>query len=208
MFILFGWGYQKEDYLGPIFNLQCSHCNNEGGWRLYKRSTWFTLFFIPIIPYDRKNILCCSTCSWGFVLSDEKTREMRPLAELNLAFVAGHITEDEYRRRDGLLTVEGRRLVLLPAHDEGVAEKEEGGEVTEGVDFESFQFQQWRQRLATAPDVLRLEASKADLVDLYNQRQIDFAAFHIILETYVQRKAQLTGQPMKDIWDSVVSKNG
>lgn len=32
--------------------------------------TWFTLFFIPVIPYENKHILLCEICSNGVVLGD------------------------------------------------------------------------------------------------------------------------------------------
>ena len=52
MFII--WGFRdlaKE--LGTVDYLHCSRCNNDSNWRLRKTTSWFTLFFIPIIPFRR-----------------------------------------------------------------------------------------------------------------------------------------------------------
>jgi len=52
--IIFGWGHQTIKNIGPTFKNHCSHCNNEDYWTLTKYTTWFTLFFIPVIPYSIK----------------------------------------------------------------------------------------------------------------------------------------------------------
>lgn len=37
-----------------------------------KKSTWFELFFIPVVPLSRKRILMCTICGWqAAVISEE-----------------------------------------------------------------------------------------------------------------------------------------
>jgi hypothetical protein len=33
-----------------------------------KVTTWFTLFFIPVIPYKRRYLLACPVCGFAYIL--------------------------------------------------------------------------------------------------------------------------------------------
>ncbi|KAF4615532.1 hypothetical protein D9613_002921 [Agrocybe pediades] len=43
---------------------QCPRCHNAAVVQA-KRSTWFELFWIPLIPLSRKHVLLCSICQWS-----------------------------------------------------------------------------------------------------------------------------------------------
>lgn len=77
MFIIFGWGRKTLKRHGPVFERQCERCNNTDNWVLYTRRTWFTLFFIPVIPYSKEHLVICPVCSYGFVISNEKFKELK-----------------------------------------------------------------------------------------------------------------------------------
>ena len=68
MFFIFGWGRQLKKKFGPVFKKMCSHCHNEDYWIFLRISTWFTLFFIPVIPYSWKYFLACPICEYGVYL--------------------------------------------------------------------------------------------------------------------------------------------
>ena len=55
--IIFGWNFQTIKQIGFVFKKVCEHCNNEEYWVLTRTITWFTLFFIPVIPYSFKFFL-------------------------------------------------------------------------------------------------------------------------------------------------------
>lgn len=95
--IFFGWGRQTTWNVGPVFQQLCSHCNNDDYWVLTRRITWFTLFFIPIIPYNIKYIVTCPTCEYGIQLDGKKFEEMRVIAENNTALINGIITPAQYK---------------------------------------------------------------------------------------------------------------
>lgn len=62
MFIIFGFGkVTRKDY-GMIINQQCPRCGNESGWQLCLIRKWFTLFFIPVIPYEHHYCMMCPRC--------------------------------------------------------------------------------------------------------------------------------------------------
>jgi len=40
----------------------CGRCNNHTARQIIKLTMWFTLFFIPIIPYSKRYLLVCPIC--------------------------------------------------------------------------------------------------------------------------------------------------
>ncbi len=97
--IIFGWGFQTIKNFGPAFRKLCDHCNNEEYWILTRIMTWFTLFFIPIFPYEVKHHLACPICKYGLVLNRNQISEIKPIAVANQLLIDGKITQEEYRLR-------------------------------------------------------------------------------------------------------------
>lgn len=97
--IFFGWGRQTTWNVGPVFKQLCSHCNNEDYWVLMRRTTWFTLFFVPIIPYNTEWLLLCPVCQYGIKLDGDQVKKFTPIAEANQLLMAGKITEEAYRAK-------------------------------------------------------------------------------------------------------------
>lgn len=97
--IIFGWGHQTIKNFGITFKNYCSSCNNEDYWQLLRITTWFTLFFIPIIPYKQKYFLMCPVCEKGIYLKGDKFDELRDLAEANTDLANNRITIQEYNER-------------------------------------------------------------------------------------------------------------
>jgi hypothetical protein len=62
MFLLFGLGKQTIKEMGNTDSIQCGRCNNVNPWKYRKYSTWFTLFFIPVIPYKNMYVKECPIC--------------------------------------------------------------------------------------------------------------------------------------------------
>lgn len=65
MFIIYGTkGFDKSlGNLGPIW--KCGHCNNESHFKVFRRMTWFTVFWIPLFPVGRKFFVTCPVCNYG-----------------------------------------------------------------------------------------------------------------------------------------------
>jgi len=97
--IIFGWGHQTIKKIGVVYKNNCSHCNNEVYLELARYRTWFTLFFIPVIPYKTKYFLGCPICQYGVTLSGDQLETIRPLAEANKLLIDGQISEAEYKRK-------------------------------------------------------------------------------------------------------------
>lgn len=97
--IIFGWGFRTIKNFGPAFKNLCSHCNNEQYWNLSRVMTWFTLFFIPVFPYEIKYHLLCPVCKWGIELNQKQINDIKPIAEANQLLIDGKISQDEYKIR-------------------------------------------------------------------------------------------------------------
>lgn len=64
MFILFGFGKQTVKYLASAGLRACPNCGNQREWSRLLIRTWFTLFFIPIIPYRTRTVALCPVCRY------------------------------------------------------------------------------------------------------------------------------------------------
>ena len=62
MFIIWGMGHRTTKIAGIAAESLCGRCNNMTARRVIKLTSWFTLFFIPIIPYRRQYLLVCPIC--------------------------------------------------------------------------------------------------------------------------------------------------
>lgn len=81
MFFLFGWGHQTTKNYGPTLPIRCPNCNNDTVWHLGRTKTWFTLFFIPVIPYRTDRYYVCEICAHGKLLDSAEFEEAVALNE-------------------------------------------------------------------------------------------------------------------------------
>jgi uncharacterized protein (DUF983 family) len=105
MFIIFGWGRQTRTEFGSTMLIQCPHCNNTKFWDLIKLRTWFTLFFIPLIPYSSEVLLVCPVCAHGLGLDDSQMAKAIQLNELTRKLLQEEMGQDEYLARASQIEV-------------------------------------------------------------------------------------------------------
>ncbi len=60
--IIFGFGDRKTEQLGSIGLMDCPRCHNSSEWPIHRQRTYFSLFFIPLIPYKTRFLLSCPVC--------------------------------------------------------------------------------------------------------------------------------------------------
>jgi hypothetical protein len=94
--IIFGWGKVTHNNYGPTMATKCPNCNNDTWLQLRRYRKWFTLFFIPVIPYSSKHLLLCEVCSQGLELKGEKIQSAKQLNELTQGLLSQTISKDEY----------------------------------------------------------------------------------------------------------------
>ncbi len=106
MFFIFGWGRTSNNDFGPTRYTKCRNCNNESFWHLMHRRVWFTLFFIPVFPYESDHYLLCRICTQGFKLSSDEIQKYIELNGLTRSLMAEEMTPEEYGSQ-----VEKRKLL-------------------------------------------------------------------------------------------------
>jgi len=77
MFFIFGFGYTTTYDYEIKTETQCRKCGNYVRLHLTKITKWFTLFFIPLIPYDKKYFICCPACSDETPLNKDNFNEIK-----------------------------------------------------------------------------------------------------------------------------------
>lgn len=75
MFIIYGFGKTTTKDFGTLQTAPCTNCNNQVKKQLVRVRTWFTLFFIPVIPYRTQYFLICPICRKGEVLKKDQFME-------------------------------------------------------------------------------------------------------------------------------------
>ena len=99
MIIIFGTRTLRKNY-GVINKVECNHCHNVEFWNFIKIRTWFTLFWIPIIPLGaKKTYIVCPICESAIILNKEDSEKYEKLARLNTDFMNGKITEEDYKNQ-------------------------------------------------------------------------------------------------------------
>lgn len=80
---IIGFGKTTRNDLGPAGKGQyCVWCAEDVCYRVIRVNTWFTYFFIPIIPYRRQYRVECPVCGSGvaITLSEAKSAKRGELS--------------------------------------------------------------------------------------------------------------------------------
>lgn len=75
--IIFGWGHVTKRFFGIVSTHHCERCGQASGWQLCVMRTWFTLFFIPVIPYETVYCMVCERCGGYVALEKERFEELK-----------------------------------------------------------------------------------------------------------------------------------
>ncbi|AAK79325.1 hypothetical protein BJV85_002638 [Clostridium acetobutylicum] len=75
--IIWGWGRVTKRKIGQVFQRTCSYCNTTAIWNLCIVRTWFTLFFIPVIPYRKRYCVVCPSCGSYIELTEAQFEELK-----------------------------------------------------------------------------------------------------------------------------------
>jgi hypothetical protein len=74
--IIFGWG-RRTRHLVLSMARQCMRCTRGQVFDLILVRVWFTLFFIPVIPYSKEYWFICRECKCGFKLSEAEFNDIK-----------------------------------------------------------------------------------------------------------------------------------
>ncbi|WP_137144808.1 zinc-ribbon domain-containing protein [Mycolicibacterium sp. CR10] len=66
LFFLVGYG-TKQKYLGPGQVRTCPRCHNTTQWSQMREFTQFTVFFVPLARWKRRQFEVCGICGQAVV---------------------------------------------------------------------------------------------------------------------------------------------
>lgn len=98
MFVLIGFGNEARHDHGPAISILCPNCHNQTYLRLIEIKKRFSLFFIPLFPYDWTYALVCDVCSRGVELDEEQFEKAKRVCRANRLFRQKRISEEKYNR--------------------------------------------------------------------------------------------------------------
>lgn len=75
--IIFGFGKVTHAFKGGLFSRRCNFCNLDQIWQLCVMRTWFTLFFIPVIPYKTTYCITCPNCKSYVEITKEEYLKLK-----------------------------------------------------------------------------------------------------------------------------------
>lgn len=73
--VFFGWG-KKGKIAGYVGIDKCPNCKNYSHFKLYEYANNVNLYFVPIVKWNKKLYLVCSTCDAAWELKDDMKSEM------------------------------------------------------------------------------------------------------------------------------------
>lgn len=102
MIFIFGWGHKTHKIYGSVSAEDIDMQSPEGFHKLIRTRTWFTAFFLPLIPTKTQYFLISESNSSSIEITVEDFNKLKPLAILNNLVTENKIDEEEYykRRRD------------------------------------------------------------------------------------------------------------
>jgi len=95
--IIFGFGGSKLTNRGAVWPATCRNCHNQVILEHVTTHASFRLFFIPIIPYDRKHYLICPVCRRGPQLTPAALPMIEQAKLLLARHRMGELTAEEYK---------------------------------------------------------------------------------------------------------------
>ena len=97
--IIWGFGRRTVKRHGAAIFQRCPNCGNSGWFQLMTVRRWFTLFFVPVVPYSRRDLLICPVCSRGVELDRARRQQALQMVAATAELRAGSIDQAGYQAR-------------------------------------------------------------------------------------------------------------
>ena len=67
--IIIGWGHRMTKVYGEMLATEeCACCSNKVRRLIVRYRYFFTIFFIPVIPYETSHFMVCPICGYQMIL--------------------------------------------------------------------------------------------------------------------------------------------
>ena len=91
MVIIFGTKRMRRN-LGVVF-MMCQRCNAPCAHTILRLHSWFTLFFIPVIPLGSRYLTVCSMCAGQVRIDGAQAEQLRQAALAQAAHQSHHTAD-------------------------------------------------------------------------------------------------------------------
>lgn len=98
MIFLFGFGERTHVDKGPLPQEHCPACGENHFRVLSKVKFWFSLFFIPIIPYRTQWVSRCTYCSSEAILPPDKVNTATEVARIHQLAIDEDWDDERFQR--------------------------------------------------------------------------------------------------------------
>jgi tetratricopeptide (TPR) repeat protein len=75
------WGYRSRNKVMGQVKSVCPQCRREGFQTVVRSRRWFTLYFIPLIPFSKKSIARCNLCGFQYAMNNDQVDALFPQAQ-------------------------------------------------------------------------------------------------------------------------------
>jgi len=91
--IIWGWGRRTTTDYGMSRSYTCNNCRNVNRFRLLGVKKWFTLFFIPVFPYETSCLELCPICRAGRKLQKQELEALKLEAMNDQSYISGSVPQ-------------------------------------------------------------------------------------------------------------------
>jgi hypothetical protein len=98
MLLIFGMRNRAHQH-GPCVAASCPRCHNEVVLAYLVVTRWFTLFFVPLIPFGKRRMLICPICSWQREVPKESEHLALEMIGITSQWKAQQLGDAEYGQR-------------------------------------------------------------------------------------------------------------
>jgi hypothetical protein len=95
--LIMGFGPRRPNDRGEVAPALCPNCGNHVTFRLLEMRSWFSLFFIPLVPGRARHAVTCPVCQYGILVDGAPLDQARDLIEMTAAHKRGGIDPATYR---------------------------------------------------------------------------------------------------------------
>jgi hypothetical protein len=94
--IIFGFGGGRRKDHGAALPYNCPNCHNAVMLHYLSVTKWFSLFFIPLIPYRTSHYLICPICTRALTVDRAHVGKAKDLVAARAALAAGSMTQEQF----------------------------------------------------------------------------------------------------------------
>jgi len=97
MILIVGWGGGVTQDLGEVAPTVCPRCHNEVFLHEIRSNKQFSVYFVPIVPYDSNAYLACPICHTGMPLKADQIGAAERMRATTQRFRRRRLEEPAYR---------------------------------------------------------------------------------------------------------------